>query len=89
MRRESIGIAGVAIALVIVLFVFAPVVYVYTTPSGQFASLGPVPGYESLSCKVFGIGTGYWQTNVSSIEGAGYLEWSYVWSYHWSCPPLS
>ena len=85
--RSTIGAVVIVIALMAALVFFVPLVSTKTTPSGQFASLGSLPAYESVSCAVLGFGTGYWQTNVSSVKGAGYVEWSYEWSLHLSCPP--
>jgi hypothetical protein len=81
MKRATGTVIGLVIAAVLVFFAFAPVVHTTTPPPiPQLAFIGPQPAYESLSCVVLGVGTGYWQTTSSTNSGA-------QWSYQMGCPP--
>ncbi|MGP8056980.1 MAG: hypothetical protein ACLP9K_05200 [Nitrososphaerales archaeon] len=86
MRRRTVAILTVLLATVIVVFVFAPVVYspikeVENCQTCASSISGRVlVAYESPSCAVFGVGTSvsYW---TGTIFGA--------WSYRIGCPPKS
>jgi hypothetical protein len=79
----KLALALAAACIVLSLFL-VPVVGTTTRPSDEhFAFLGPFPASESVSCAVFGMGSGSWETATSANPGAFYS------SYHLGCPPRS
>jgi hypothetical protein len=81
-RRSGAAVAAIALA-VLTTFALLPLVHTTTRPPiDQLAFLGAQPATESLSCAVFGVGTGYWQTATPSDPHMG-------WSYQIGCPPSS
>jgi len=75
MRRRTIALVGIAIVAAVVLFVFAPIVYspALVQCGGACANYGGhsyyIPAYESPSCALFGVGSGYSTSEL--VYGAG------------------
>lgn len=72
------------IILVILASLFAFVPMVHVTNDGYVGSLIiNYPAYESLSCVVFGLGTGYWPVHIYSLQPQVLGQWT----YNLRCPP--
>jgi hypothetical protein len=81
-RRTGMAVAAIALAF-LALFALVPLVHTTTRPPiDQLAFLGIQPATESISCAVFGVGAGYWETATPSDP-------QMRWSYQIGCPPSS
>lgn len=75
MRCKTTALTISLFIVVIAIFVLAPVLYSPIPRPDQFAFLGNIPDYESLSCAIFGVGYSYY--SINSVGG---------WTYELNCP---
>jgi len=93
-KRKNMVLAVIVVA-VVVFFVAAPVVYTPTPVYGplHLNTYPTYPNWESLSCKVFGLGIYYGRTvswvavPAGSGESAGAMTAQYGNATQFGCPP--